>query len=142
MRTKGYALKARGAGYKACPRDALCQVQRPLIPADAVYRRHIDVQRAAGGPARMEDARQAIELGRRLGATWVVAGAVQRMGERVRVTGQTIAVEEGHTVSSVKVLFAENSGKSLVLMLSNSYIDPTMSPMIAPIMAFSGFLVG
>ena len=51
----------------------------------------------------MEDARQAIELGRRLGATWVVAGAVQRIGERVRVTGQTIAVEEGRTVSSVKL---------------------------------------
>ena len=69
------------------------------IPREQIF----DVQRAAGGPARMEDARQAIELGRRLGATWVVAGAVQRMGERVRVTGQTIAVEEGHTVSSVKL---------------------------------------
>ncbi len=69
------------------------------IPREQIF----DVQRAAGGPARMEDARQAIELGRRLGATWVVAGAVQRIGERVRVTGQTIAVEEGRTVSSVKL---------------------------------------
>ncbi|MFN7979330.1 MAG: protein kinase [Vicinamibacterales bacterium] len=69
------------------------------IPREQIF----DVQRAAGGAGRMEDARQAIELGRRLGATWVVAGAVQRMGERVRVTAQTIAVEEGHTVSSVKL---------------------------------------
>jgi TolB-like protein/predicted Ser/Thr protein kinase len=63
-----------------------------------------DVQRSAGTlTGRMEDERQSIELGRRLGATWVVAGAVQRMGERVRVTAQTIAVDEGRTVSSTKL---------------------------------------
>ncbi|MEZ5290691.1 MAG: protein kinase [Vicinamibacterales bacterium] len=63
-----------------------------------------DVQRGFGGASgRMEDERQAIELGRRLGATWVVAGAVQRLGERVRVTAQTIAVEEGRTVWSTKL---------------------------------------
>ena len=63
-----------------------------------------DVQRSAGAlTVRMEDERQSIELGRRLGATWVVAGAVQRMGERVRVTAQTIAVDEGRTVSSTKL---------------------------------------
>jgi serine/threonine protein kinase len=63
-----------------------------------------DVQRSAGAlTGRMEDERQSIELGRRLGATWVVAGAVQRMGDRVRVTAQTIAVDEGRTVSSTKL---------------------------------------
>ena len=63
-----------------------------------------DVQRSVGAPSgRMEDERQSIELGRRLGATWVVAGAVQRMGERVRVTAQIIAVDEGRTVSSTKI---------------------------------------
>ncbi|MBP6778247.1 MAG: protein kinase [Piscinibacter sp.] len=63
-----------------------------------------DVQRSAGAlTGRMEDERQSIELGRRLGATWVVAGAVQRIGERVRVTAQTIAVDEGRTVSSTKI---------------------------------------
>jgi TolB-like protein/Tfp pilus assembly protein PilF len=63
-----------------------------------------DVQRSAGAlTGRMEDERQSIELGRRLGATWVVAGAVQRMGDRVRVTAQTIAVDEGRTVSSTKI---------------------------------------
>lgn len=63
-----------------------------------------DVQRGAGGASvRMEDERQSIALGRRLGATWLVAGAVQRLGDRVRVTAQTIAVDEGRTVSSVKL---------------------------------------
>lgn len=63
-----------------------------------------DVQRGAGStPGRMEDDRQSIELGRRLGATWVVAGAVQRLGDRVRVTARTIAVDEARTVSSVKL---------------------------------------
>ncbi|MBL8137403.1 MAG: protein kinase [Acidobacteria bacterium] len=63
-----------------------------------------DVQRSAGAlTGRMEDERQSIELGRRLGATWVVAGAVQRLGDRVRVTAQTIAVDEGRTVSSTKL---------------------------------------
>jgi tetratricopeptide (TPR) repeat protein len=51
----------------------------------------------------MEDVRQSMELGRRLGATWVVAGAVQRMGDRVRITAQTVAVEDGRTVSSTKL---------------------------------------
>ncbi len=37
------------------------------------------------------------------GATWVVGGAVQRLGERVRITAQTIAVEEGRTVSASKI---------------------------------------
>ena len=63
-----------------------------------------DVQRSAGGlQGRMVDERQSIDLGRRLGATWVVAGAVQRLGDRVRITAQTIAVQEGHTVSATKI---------------------------------------
>ena len=63
-----------------------------------------DVQRTAGGlQGRMVDERQSIDLGRRLGATWVVAGAIQRLGERVRITAQTIAVQEGRTVSATKI---------------------------------------
>ena len=62
-----------------------------------------DVQRRAGGlQGRMVDERQSIDLGRRLGATWVVAGAVQRLGDRVRITAQTIAVQEGRTVSATE----------------------------------------
>ncbi len=63
-----------------------------------------DVQRSAGAAqGRVLDERQSIELGRRLGATWVVAGAVQRLGDRVRITAQTIAVQEGRTVSATKL---------------------------------------
>ena len=63
-----------------------------------------DVQRSAGAqPGRVVDERQSIDLGRRLGATWVVAGAVQRLGDRVRITAQTIAVDESRTVSATKL---------------------------------------
>lgn len=63
-----------------------------------------DVQRGAGWtPGKMEDERQAIELGRRLQATWVVAGAVQRAGERLRITARLIAVEEGRTAAASKI---------------------------------------
>ena len=71
----------------------------------AISREQIyDVQRSAGSlQGRMVDERQSIDLGRRLGATWVVAGAVQRLGDRVRITAQTIAVQEGRTVSATKI---------------------------------------
>lgn len=63
-----------------------------------------DVQRGAGWtPGRMEDERQAIELGRRLSATWVVAGAVQRAGDRLRITARLIAVDAGRTVAASKL---------------------------------------
>ena len=63
-----------------------------------------DVQRSVGATqGRVVDERQSIELGRRLGATWVVGGAIQRLGERVRITAQTIAVEQGLTVSTTKL---------------------------------------
>jgi TolB-like protein/predicted Ser/Thr protein kinase len=78
---------AKVRGLKTIPREQMFDVQRELSNAQG----------------RLVDERQSIELGRRLGATWVVGGAVQRLGERVRVTAQTIAVDEGHTVSSVKL---------------------------------------
>ena len=63
-----------------------------------------DVQRElSDAQGRVVDERQSIELGRRLGATWVVGGAVQRLGDRVRLTAQTIAVDEGRSVSTVKI---------------------------------------
>jgi TolB-like protein/predicted Ser/Thr protein kinase len=74
-------------GLKTIPREQMFDVQRELSNAQG----------------RLVDERQSIELGRRLGATWVVGGAVQRLGERVRVTAQTIAVDEARTVSSVKL---------------------------------------
>jgi TolB-like protein/Tfp pilus assembly protein PilF/predicted Ser/Thr protein kinase len=78
---------AKVRGLKTIPREQMFDVQREMSNAQG----------------RVVDERQSIELGRRLGATWVVGGAVQRLGERVRVTAQTIAVDEGRTVSSVKL---------------------------------------
>lgn len=78
---------AKVRGLKAIPREQMFELQREM----------------SASLGRIVDERQSIEMGRRLGATWVVGGAVQRLGERVRVTAQTIAVEEARTVSSVKL---------------------------------------
>ena len=78
---------AKVRGVKPIPREQMFDVQRELSNAQG----------------RVVDERQSIELGRRLGATWVVGGAVQRLGDRVRLTAQTIAVDEGHSVSTVKL---------------------------------------
>jgi TolB-like protein/Flp pilus assembly protein TadD/predicted Ser/Thr protein kinase len=78
---------AKVRGLKTISREQMFDVQRELSNAQG----------------RVVDERQSIELGRRLGATWVVGGAVQRLGDRVRLTAQTIAVEEGRSVSTVKI---------------------------------------
>jgi TolB-like protein/Tfp pilus assembly protein PilF/predicted Ser/Thr protein kinase len=49
------------------------------------------------------DERQAIDIGRRLGAGWVVSGGYQRLGERVRITAQVIEVGSAGVAASMKV---------------------------------------
>ena len=49
------------------------------------------------------DERLAIELGRRLGAWWVVTGAYQRLGTRIRITAQVIEVLTGSLLKTVKI---------------------------------------
>jgi TolB-like protein/Tfp pilus assembly protein PilF len=49
------------------------------------------------------DERQAIEIGRRLGAWWVVAGAYQRLGERIRITAQLLEVLRASLIRTVKI---------------------------------------
>ena len=49
------------------------------------------------------DERLAIELGRRLGAWWVVTGAYQRMGTRIRITAQVIEVLTASLIKTVKI---------------------------------------
>jgi non-specific serine/threonine protein kinase len=49
------------------------------------------------------DDRLAIDVGRRLGATWVVAGGYQRLGDMVRITAQFMDVSTGALVRTVKV---------------------------------------
>jgi serine/threonine protein kinase/tetratricopeptide (TPR) repeat protein len=45
----------------------------------------------------------AIEIGRRLGAWWVVAGAYQRMGDRIRITAQLVEVLNGTLIRTLKI---------------------------------------
>ena len=45
----------------------------------------------------------AIDIGRRLGATWVVVGGFQRMGEMVRITANFLIVDTGQVKRTVKV---------------------------------------
>jgi len=49
------------------------------------------------------DDRVAIELGRRLGAWWVVTGAYQRLGPRIRITAQVIEVLTASLIKTVKI---------------------------------------
>lgn len=56
----------------------------------------------AAGPDLTDD-RLAIELGRRLGAWWVVTGAYQRLGTRIRITAQVIEVLTGSLIKTVKI---------------------------------------
>lgn len=45
----------------------------------------------------------AIELGRRLGAAWILGGAYQRMGEMIRITARLIDVATGALIKTVKI---------------------------------------
>ena len=44
-----------------------------------------------------------LEVGRRLGARWVIRGAYQRIGDQLRLTGQLVDVTTGEVASSAKV---------------------------------------
>ena len=45
----------------------------------------------------------AIEIGRRLGAWWVVSGAYQRIGDRIRITAQLVEVLNGTLLRTMKI---------------------------------------
>jgi serine/threonine protein kinase/Flp pilus assembly protein TadD len=49
------------------------------------------------------DERFAIEVGRRLGATWIIAGGYQRLGDQIRITARFLEVATGALVKSVKI---------------------------------------
>ncbi|MGH9347973.1 MAG: protein kinase domain-containing protein [Vicinamibacterales bacterium] len=49
------------------------------------------------------DDRLAIEIGRRLGTWWVVTGAYQRIGPRIRITTQVIEVLRGTLLKTLKI---------------------------------------
>lgn len=65
--------------------------------------RIFELQRSLSESGRTVDERQAIDIGRRLGASVTVSGAYQRLGERIRITAQAIEVASGRQIGTVKV---------------------------------------
>jgi serine/threonine protein kinase/tetratricopeptide (TPR) repeat protein len=64
--------------------------------------RVFDALRNLSSDTRLDDS-LAIDIGRRLGATWVVVGGFQRIGEMVRITANFIDVGTGAVRNTVKV---------------------------------------
>jgi TolB-like protein/Tfp pilus assembly protein PilF/predicted Ser/Thr protein kinase len=59
-------------------------------------------QLGRGTPAAFDE-RQAIAIGREVGASWIVGGGYQRMGGQIRITAQFVDVRTGTLVRTVKV---------------------------------------
>ena len=62
------------------------------------------------GPEKLWDTGQvdlggalAVDLGRQLGATWLVRGGYQRVGQRIRITARLVDARDGTLIRSVKV---------------------------------------
>jgi non-specific serine/threonine protein kinase len=57
------------------------------------------------GAAEASDADEkfAIEVGQRLGATWIVSGGFQRIGDMIRITARFLNATSGELVTSVKI---------------------------------------
>ena len=62
-----------------------------------------DAVRAVDGDARAREGDRALEVGRRVGARWLVSGAYQRLGDQLRITGRFVEVPTGTVVRSAKV---------------------------------------
>jgi tetratricopeptide (TPR) repeat protein len=70
-----------------------------VIPREHVF----ELQRGATSSGRSVDDRHALDVGRRLGATFVVTGGYQRLRDRVRITGQVLEVPTGRSAATVKL---------------------------------------
>jgi serine/threonine protein kinase/Flp pilus assembly protein TadD len=65
--------------------------------------RIFELQRSLSELGNAVDDRQAIEMGRRLGASVTVSGGYQRLGERIRITAQAVEVSSGRQKATVKI---------------------------------------
>jgi serine/threonine protein kinase/tetratricopeptide (TPR) repeat protein len=70
-----------------------------VIPRENVF----ELQRNLIATGRGADDRHSLELGRRLGATFVVTGAYQRLRDRVRITSQVFEVPASRSAATVKL---------------------------------------
>ena len=66
-----------------------------------ISRARVSDTASAGGGAAATD--EALAVGRRLGARYVVSGAYQRLGEVIRITGRFVDVATGVVIRSAKV---------------------------------------
>src|SRR5436853_499873 len=57
----------------------------------------------SSGQLAQSDEVIAIDLGRHLGARWILAGGYQKIGEMIRITGRIIDVRTGEIVKTVKI---------------------------------------
>jgi serine/threonine protein kinase/tetratricopeptide (TPR) repeat protein len=64
--------------------------------------RVFDALRNLSSDTRLDDS-LAIDIGRRLGATWVVVGGFQRLGDMVRITANFVEIGTGQVRNTVKV---------------------------------------
>jgi len=70
-----------------------------IVPENLpMARRDADVGSTNPGEQSM-----AIEVGRRLSAEWIISGAYQRLGNRLRITGRLRNIGTGETVQSVQI---------------------------------------
>ena len=65
--------------------------------------RVVDVLGTLPGDELATEPHQALEVGRRVGADWLISGAYQRLGDRIRITGRFVEVVTGTVVRSAKV---------------------------------------
>ena len=65
--------------------------------------RIFELQRTLNNVGRDIDERQAVELGRLLGATCTISGGYQRLGDRIRITSQAIDVATARHCVTVKI---------------------------------------
>lgn len=70
-----------------------------VIPREQVF----DLQRNLSANGRAFTEHQSLELGRRLGATFVITGAYQRIRDRVRITAQAVEVAGSRSAATVKL---------------------------------------
>lgn len=77
---------------------------KSLVGVTVVGRERIfEVLRKLAGPSPNPDEGLAIELGRAVGARWVVTGGYQRILEQVRITARLLDVETGAVLHTVKL---------------------------------------
>jgi serine/threonine protein kinase/tetratricopeptide (TPR) repeat protein len=65
--------------------------------------RIFEILKNRSGELTEADDKAAIEIGRRIGASWIVSGGYQRIGELIRITARAVSVDTGVLARSVKI---------------------------------------